>query len=47
MSARGIPTTYLIDNAGKMRGMAVGPRAWDGEDADKLQEASASATAQK
>ena len=38
MSARGIPTTYLIDKAGKMRGMAVGPRPWDDEDADKLLE---------
>ena len=37
-SVRGIPTTYLIDKAGKMRGMAVGPRPWDDEDADKLLE---------
>lgn len=33
---RGVPTTYFIDVHGKAIGMAVGPRPWDGEAAQKL-----------
>lgn len=31
-----IPTTYLIDHAGRMVGRTVGPKAWDSEEAKDL-----------
>jgi peroxiredoxin len=31
-----IPTTYLIDRAGRMVGRTVGPKAWDSEEAKDL-----------
>ena len=35
---RGVPMTYIIDVHGKVIGVAIGPRPWDGEDVQKLVE---------
>lgn len=33
---RGTPTTYIVNQDGKLVGAGVGPRAWDGKEALKL-----------
>ena len=35
---RGVPTTFFIDVDGKTIGMVVGPRPWDGKEAQNLVE---------
>lgn len=37
-SVRGIPTTYLINPAGEVVGVAIGPREWSSENSIKLME---------
>lgn len=32
----GVPTTFIIDGSGRIRGMAVGLRSWSGDTAREL-----------